>query len=93
MLSSSLFRIIKFEAPVIGQSDEMRPVYRSLPMCLNDASRFAVAVSCAHGASIHELRTQLKKPKRNRGAQAPTGDIPMCRPRAKSCHARKKEAD
>ncbi len=53
MISTSQFCVIESEnTAAIGEPDEIRPVYRSRPMCLRDASRFAAALSYARGAYV-----------------------------------------
>lgn len=52
MISSAQFRVTEYEGAMVGQPDEIRPVYRSQPMCLRDASRFAAALSYACGAYV-----------------------------------------
>jgi hypothetical protein len=52
MISSAQFRVMEYEGAALGEQDEIRPVYRSLPMCLKDASRFAAALSYARGAYV-----------------------------------------
>ncbi|MHB8525764.1 MAG: hypothetical protein ACYDD2_06345 [Candidatus Acidiferrales bacterium] len=47
MISAGQFRVIEYEGAALGEPDEIRPVYRSQPMCLRDASRFAAALSYA----------------------------------------------
>gem|GEM_PF-3695304 len=55
MISSGQFRVIEYEGPALGQPDEIRTVYRSRPMCLRDASRFAAALSYARGAYVQVM--------------------------------------
>lgn len=53
MISTGQFRVIEYEnTAAIRKPDEIRPVYRSQPMCLRDASRFAAALSYARGAYV-----------------------------------------
>jgi hypothetical protein len=52
MISNAQFRITEYAGPSLGDPDEIRPVYESLPMCLRDASRFAAALSYARGAYV-----------------------------------------
>jgi hypothetical protein len=52
VISSAQFRIREYAGPSLGEPEEIRPVYESLPMCLRDASRFAAALSYARGAYI-----------------------------------------
>jgi hypothetical protein len=52
VISSAKFRITEYAGPRLGGQDVIRPVYRSLPMCLRDASRFAAALSYARGAYV-----------------------------------------
>lgn len=52
MITTGQFRVIEYEGPAVGQPDKIRPVYRSLPMCVRDASRFAAALSYARGAYV-----------------------------------------
>ena len=52
MISSAQFRITEYAGPSLGKSEEIRPVYHSLPMCLRDASRYAAALSYARGAYV-----------------------------------------
>lgn len=61
MISSALFRVIEYEGPAVGQPDEIRPAYRSLPMCLKDASRFAAALSYARGAYVQVLSDAVEE--------------------------------
>ena len=44
MIPSALFVVTEYT----HRHGEIARVYRSLPMCLKDASRFAEALSCAH---------------------------------------------
>ena len=48
MMSSALFRVTEYAQ----RRGEIARVYCSLPMCLRDASRFAAALSYAHGAFV-----------------------------------------
>lgn len=52
MISNAQFRITEYAGPSLGEREEIRPVYESLPMCLRDASRFAAALSYARGAYV-----------------------------------------
>lgn len=52
MISSAQFRVTEYEGAMVGMPDEIHPIYRSRPMCLRDASRFAAALSYARGAYI-----------------------------------------
>ena len=51
-MSAAKFRITEYEGPLVGEPDEIRPVYNSLPMCLQDASRFAAALSYARSTYV-----------------------------------------
>lgn len=55
MIFSTQLRVTEYQGAALGQPDCIRPVYRSLPMCLKDASRFAAALSYARGAHVQVL--------------------------------------
>ena len=53
MISNAQFRITEYEGHLLGEPEQIRPVYQSSsPMCLRDASRFAAALSYARGAYV-----------------------------------------
>lgn len=52
MFSRALFRVVEYGGPAVEEPNEIPPVYRSLPMCLKDASSFAAPLSYARGAYV-----------------------------------------
>lgn len=52
MVSKGMFSVQEFEGERLGVPDQIVAIYRSCPMCLRDASRFAAALSYARGAYV-----------------------------------------
>jgi hypothetical protein len=55
MTSASQFNITEYNCLTTVTGTEIHSVYRSLGMCLRDASRFAAALSYARGAYVQVI--------------------------------------
>lgn len=82
MVSNAQFRITEYATHAVGEPEQIRSVYQSLPMCLRDASRFAAALSYARGAFVQVIPAQSDETYREwwyAGTITKQADIPPIR--------------